>query len=143
MTWLKDANGNKCSVEKWLPVRGYEGLYSVSNLGRVKSLDRRNVNRDGVERLLRGKMLRLSRDGEGYAQVGLLRGGVEIKRRVHRLVAEAFILNPGSLPLVDHRDRVRTHNSVPNLRWASYSDNRANVALADMAKLAGAEEAAS
>jgi hypothetical protein len=139
--WITDANGNKCSVEKWLSVRGYSGSYEVSNLGRVRSVDRENINRNGVRRILRGKLLSLSLDGEGYAQVSLLRGGVERKARVHRLVAEAFLLNEAALPLVDHRDRNRGDNSVPNLRWASFSLNRRNTAMADIKRMAELEAA--
>jgi hypothetical protein len=113
-------------VEQWLPVIGFEGLYEVSNIGRVRSIDRVNVNRLGVRRILKGKMLKLSSDGEGYAQVGLLRCGKETKARVHRLVANAFIANPEGLPLVDHRDRNRGRNGEGNLRWATYAQNRAN-----------------
>lgn len=128
------------SVEKWVAVPGYRDTYAVSNLGRVKSLDRINVNRNGVTRLLRGKMLSLSCDSEGYSQVGLLRDGVEVKRRVHRLVAEAFILNRDGLPLVDHLNRDRRANDVGNLRWASFSDNRRNI---DHMKKLAEQEAAS
>jgi hypothetical protein len=119
-TWVKGR------IEKWVSVFGYRGLYEVSNLGRVRSVDRTNVNKSGVSRVLRGKMLRLSCDSEGYAQVGLLRDGIETKARVHRLVASTFLLNDLDLPIVDHIDRDRTNNDLSNLRWASYADNRAN-----------------
>lgn len=118
---------NITETERWLPVSGFEGLYEVSNIGRVRSIDRVNVNRLGVHRILKGKMLKLSLDGEGYAQVGLLCGGKETKARVHRLVANAFIANTEGLPLVDHRDRNRGHNGEGNLRWATYAQNRANI----------------
>lgn len=139
-TWTTDAAG---VVEKWLAVPSHAGLYEVSNRGRVRSLDRINVNCKGVKRLLRGKQLRLAPDSEGYPQAGLFRGGVETKVRVHRIVAGVFILNVDNLPLVDHRDRDRVNNGVENLRWASFSDNRQNVrrieALADMKRLAEGE----
>lgn len=122
--------------ESWREIDGFEGRYAVSTLGRVRSLDRTNINVNGVRRILRGKMLRLSRDSEGYHQVGLLRNGRETKVRVHRLVARAFLPNPGNLPVVDHRNRVRTDNVRSNLRWATYSQNRRN---ADMRALAEAE----
>jgi len=149
--WLIDDRGNRYSNEYWMAVPGYRGLYEVSTSGRVRSCDRVNINRNGVRRVLRGKMLSLSCDSEGYAQVGLLRNGVEVKTRVHRIVGTAFIKNPQNLPIVDHRNRVRRDNRVLNLRWATFSQNRKNssavinpcrffdtdeAALADMAKMA-------
>lgn len=146
-TWITDDNGNRCSVEKWIPVRGFTGAYEVSNLGRVRSIDRQNINRNGVIRLLKGRVFRPSLDGEGYRQVGLFKRGVETKVRVHRLVAEAFILNDRGLPLVDHRDRNRNNNTINNLRWASFSDNRRNTgcrgAPTDMRRMADLEAAQS
>lgn len=121
-----DERGNTSYFEKWAQVQDYEGLYEVSSLGRVRSVTRINVNRNGVQRTLVGKVMKLSSDGEGYSQVSLLRDGKETKVRVHRIVARAFIINPLGLPIVDHNDRSRTHNSVGNLRWATYSQNRAN-----------------
>lgn len=131
--WLKDANGNRC--EEWRTIPGFGGAYEVSSFGRVRSLDRGNINSVGVLRILRGKMLSLSQDSEGYSQVGLLQSGAETKVRVHRLVALAFLSNPLCHPVVDHRDRNRRNNAPENLRWASYSDNRRNT---DMKKLADA-----
>lgn len=141
--------------EYWMAVPGFAGSYQVSTAGRVRSCDRLNVNRNGVRRLLRGRPLSISRDGEGYPQVGLLRGGAETKARVHRLVALAFIKNPHALPIVDHRNRNRSDNSVRNLRWATHSQNRQNtspinparfhdsdkVAMDDMRRLAEGEAA--
>lgn len=131
-TWLTDGSG-----EEWRPVREFDGSYEVSNFGRVRSLDRRNDNSVGVSRFLRGKILSLSQDSEGYAQVGLLRDGAETKARVHRLVGAAFLDNPLNLPIIDHRDRNRRNNVPANLRWASFSDNRRNTGtIADMKRLA-------
>ena len=136
--WLWDERSNR--NEMWCDVIGYEGGYQVSSLGRVRSLDRVNVNRNGVRRVLRGKMLKLSCDSEGYCQVGLFRDGTEVKCRVHRLVALAFLPNPNSLPIVDHRNRNRKINATNNLRWVTHSDNRKNcTALEDMRNLAEAE----
>jgi hypothetical protein len=117
------------SDECWLSIPGYRGFYEVSTSGRVRSCDRININRNGVRRLLRGKYLARTVDGEGYLQVSLFRGdGVETKARVHRLVAEVFVKNPHALPLVDHRNRVRADCRTANLRWVSYAGNRANSA---------------
>lgn len=97
--------------EQWRPVKGYEGLYEVSNLGRVKSL---NYHRTGVE-----KILKPSNVGNGYLFVHLSRNGKHKFFLVHRLVAIAFIPNPKGLPEVNHIDEIKTNNCVENLEWAS------------------------
>ena len=102
--------------EQWRPVKGYEGLYEVSSLGRVKSL---NYNRTGVEKILKPGMT------SGYLQVGLYKDG-EVKHfYVHRLVAEAFLPNPEGLTEVNHKDENKENNVVGNIEWASrlYNNN--------------------
>lgn len=106
--------------EIWKPVVGYEGLYEVSNLGRVKSL---NYNHTGKEGLLS-----LVPDKNGYSKVGLCKNGKRKPYYVHRLVAEAFIPNPNNLPEVNHKiDNFehRSDNRVENLEWctAEYNSN--------------------
>lgn len=97
--------------EQWKSVEGFEGLYEVSNLGRVKSL---NYNRTGVE-----KVLKPNKTKNGYLYVGLCRNGKEKKFKVHRLVAEAFLPNPEGLPEINHIDENKTNNVVSNIEWAS------------------------
>ena len=82
--------------EQWKPVEGYEGLYEISNLGRVKSL---NYNRTGVEKVL--------------------------KPEIHRLVSTAFIPNPLGLPEVNHKDENPSNNVVGNIEWCNrlYNNN--------------------
>lgn len=100
-------------TEKWKDVPGYEGLYQVSNLGRVKSFHR------GV-RILKPVM-----NSYGYYMVFLYKDGKRKEVLVSRLVAEAFIPNPDNLPLVNHKSEVKTDNSVENLEWcdACYNMN--------------------
>lgn len=107
--------------EIWRPVVGYEGLYEVSNTGRVRSLDRYDSN----NHFLKGRILKLCADKDGYLNVGLSLGNKVKKYKVHRLVAEAFIPNPYNLPQVNHRDEDKTNNRVENLEMcnAKYNSN--------------------
>lgn len=105
----------KTIKEIWKPVEGYEGIYEVSNFGRVKSL---NYHREGIV-----KILKPQKDGSGYLQVQLWRNGKMKAFKVHRLVAEAFLPNPLGLPEINHKDEDKTNNIVSNLEWASRWDN--------------------
>lgn len=97
--------------EVWKEIKGYEGLYSVSNTGRVKSL-RRN------------KIMALKKTVDGYLRVGLRKKGQKWYS-VHRLVAIAFIENPNGCPQINHKDECKTNNNVDNLEWctAKYNSN--------------------
>lgn len=109
--------------EIWKQVAGYEGLYEVSNLGRVKSLGHyvEQANRWGgvSTRIYKGKFLHPFMDTNGYPIVTLSNKNI----KVHRLVAEAFIPNPLSKYGVNHIDGVKNNNKQPNLEWASGKDN--------------------
>ena len=101
--------------EIWKDIVGYEGLYQISNLGRVKSL---NYSRTGKENILSPGL-----NSGGYYTVSLFKNGEIKKFRVHRLVALAFIPNPENKPCVDHINGVRTDNCVKNLRWCTQKEN--------------------
>lgn len=104
-------------VEIWKPVMGYEGLYEVSNLGRVRSLERWRNAKNGSKSLHKGKVMKNHYADNGYIRV-LLNDGVEKKRHlIHRLVAQAFLPNPDNLPIVNHKDENKSNNSVDNLEW--------------------------
>lgn len=94
-------------MEEWRDIPGYEGLYQVSNQGRVKSL-------------MHKKVLSPFENNRGYLSVSLLRGG---KRLVHRLVAEVFIPNHKSKPNVNHKDGNPKNNTASNLEWCTQSEN--------------------
>ena len=99
-------------MEHWKSIAGYEGLYEVSDIGRVKSL------KYGKE-----KILKPGKDRGGYLQVSLCKDGHVKTARIHRLVAEAFIQNPNNLATINHKDEVKTNNAVSNLEWMSMKDN--------------------
>lgn len=97
-------------MEEWKAVSGYEGLYEVSNLGRVRSIKRR-------------KILSLSILKDGYCQVGLCKLGERRYFLIHRLVAEAFVPNPASKPQVNHKDEDKSNNAASNLEWMTPKEN--------------------
>lgn len=103
-------------MEIWKDVKGYEGLYQVSNLGRVRSL--------GFDKWHKGKVLKPHIDGKGcYLMVGLHKENRMQHFNIHRLVACAFIPNPNKYPCVNHKDECKTNNCAENLEWCDYSYN--------------------
>ena len=110
-------------IEEWRSIEGYEGLYEVSNTGRVRSVDRYVKVGYGGYRLHKGKILKLELCNCGYYSVEIT---YKYKRNhfyVHRLVAEAFIPNPDNLAQVNHKDEDKTNNNVENLEWCNRKYN--------------------
>lgn len=113
--------------EEWRDIHGYENLYKVSNLGRVRSLDRiilkGNGHLNSCETLYAGKILS-QQLGNGYLHVNLCDRDHKSKvLKVHRLVAIAFIPNPERKLYVNHIDNIRTNNNYNNLEWCTTSEN--------------------
>lgn len=108
--------------EEWRPVCGYEGKYEVSNMGRVRGLDR-VANRKTYPRFVKGVVLSQLTMPNGYASVCLRSDGKQARFYVHRLVATAFIPSPTNLPEVNHKDERKSNNAVSNLEWCSRSYN--------------------
>ena len=108
--------------EIWKNINGYEGMYQVSNLGRVKSLDRVVVNINGIESKHKGRVLKPAVDGTGYFTVSLL-GKKTFK--VHQLVASAFLNHtPKKYELVvDHINDIKTDNRLENLQLVTQRYN--------------------
>jgi hypothetical protein len=115
-------------MEEWKDVRGYEGMYLVSNMGRVKSVERTVSTNTGKRRIQEKVLLPMMTDN-GYWTVCLSRDGASRRVSVHRLVAEAFIPNPDNLPMVNHKDECGLNNAVENLEWctAKYNSNYGTV----------------
>ena len=98
--------------EIWKDIFGYEGLYQVSNLGRVRSL------KFGKERILS-----IRRSKFGYLLVNLCKNSDMKTFRVHRLVGQSFIPNPNNLPEINHKNEDKTNNRVENLEWCDRKYN--------------------
>lgn len=111
-------------IEEWKPVVGFEGLYEISDWGNVRSVDRivESKNKYGVCKWhFKGKKLSIAKDKYGYSVVAL--GKYHPNKKVHRLVAEAFIPNPENKPVVGHNDCNPSNNCVWNLYWCTVYEN--------------------
>ena len=113
--------------EVWKDIKNYEGEYQISNLGRVKSLDRiiRNEGLKGGHKfyIKKEQLLNPTQHKHGYYQVGLNREHKKKMFLVHRLVAEAFCRNPNNYKEINHIDGNKTNNSAENLEWVNHSEN--------------------
>lgn len=114
--------------EIWKDIPEYKGFYQVSNLGRVKSLKR--FFKTGRGRIAETKLriLKQADSTDGYKMVALCINGEQFTRRVHRLVAMAFIPNPYNYPVINHKNEIRTNNRCSNLEWCTvlYNDTYGN-----------------
>lgn len=100
--------------EIWKPVIGYEKLYKISNLGRIKSLKYRGGKKQKILSTY---------NVHGYKRVRLFDGITVRSTGVHRIVAEAFLANPDSKQFVNHKDGNKSNNHLDNLEWATRSEN--------------------
>lgn len=111
-------------MTEWRPVVGYEGLYEVSNTGRVRSLDRRVNSRWNGTRLISGRELTFYVTYDGYLTFTLYEGACRKKNiKVSRLVASAFLAKVEGKDLVLHNDGDPANNHVSNLRWGTPKEN--------------------
>jgi len=110
--------------EIWKDIHNYEGLYQISNLGRVKSLAKqwRSGNNGVTLRYHKDKILR-QQNHSGYLEVKLCNNGNKYSAKVHRLVCQAFLPNPENKPEVNHKDGNPTNNHDSNLEWCTHDEN--------------------
>ena len=112
-------------MEAWRDVVGYEGIYKVSDRGNVKTAEGKVTwsNRWNTWRKWDVRVLKQKTDKRGYKRVSLWKGGKETTRLVHQLVAEAFLSNPESQPIINHKDGDPGNNRADNLEWCDYRHN--------------------
>lgn len=109
--------------EIWKDIEDYEGLYQVSNIGRVKSVSKLVKTRWNNFRKTKDLILETTKNHKGYKLVMLSKNNKIKSKQVHRLVAIAFISNPNNLPQVNHKDGNKQNNCVSNLEWCSAKEN--------------------
>ena len=109
--------------EIWKDVVGFEGLYKVSNLGNVKSVDRYFCGKLNSKRFQKGKIMTAQKNRKGYFAVILHKNGIAHHFLIHRLVAISFIENRLNKEQVNHIDRNKLNNSAENLEWVTRQEN--------------------
>jgi hypothetical protein len=102
-------------METWKSIKGYEDIYKVSNLGRVKRLKGYGSKNDKILKQRSGK--------RGYYYINLCKNGKPKSQKIHRLVADAFIPNPNNKPQVNHKDGNKLNNNGKNLEWVTNKEN--------------------
>jgi len=121
--------------EQWADVSGYEGLYQVSNQGKIRSVDRVSC----AGRKLKGRLLKpsLSSDkmrNNGYLQVNLCKNGVVKLERIHRLVATAFVERQDVGTVVNHINGIKSDNTAKNLEWLTQKENMRHASKSGLIK---------
>lgn len=109
--------------EIWKDVIGYEGLYQVSNLGKMRSLDR-YINNNSRIQFIKGQNIKTSKGTRGYVMVHISKNSRKKYASVHRLVAKAFIPNQENKPYINHINGVKTDCMADNLEWCTLKENQ-------------------
>jgi hypothetical protein len=122
-------------VETWKDVKGYESIYQISDLGRIKSLKRKVSCKNGSFRELPEKIIIPLLTSRGYLNIVASRKQVRETLIIHQLVAEHFIgIRPEGL-VIDHIDRDKTNNRLSNLRYVTRSENQQNRSISKLTKM--------
>lgn len=114
----------KSKQEEWVEIEGYEGIYSASSLGQIKSHDRYVDCGCRGMRFYKSRILVYMKDKDLYDKINLVDKHGNMKQfRVHRLIASCFIPNGKNLPQVNHKNGIKTDNRVVNLEWVTPQEN--------------------
>ena len=127
---------NKILEETWINIEDFP-YYQVSNQGSVRSLDRVTTNSVGTSRKYKGKKLTPFKNSTGYYYVTLCDGNRRCNRRVHSLVARAFLPNTLNKRTINHKNGDKSDNRVCNLEWATDSENHTHAYKIDLKGLNG------
>jgi hypothetical protein len=109
--------------EVWKEINGYEGIYLISNLGNVKSLERFVSNHSGFNKKLKEKYRKPSISKTGYYVLDLQKESKRKTFKLHRLIAIAFIENTFNKPCINHKNGNKLDNRIENLEWCTISEN--------------------
>lgn len=112
--------------EIWKPIEGYEGLYEISSLGRVKSTTRLTKGRWNSLKTNHGRILKGIKHQLGYVRADLCKNGIRKHFSIHRLVANSFIPNTENKPQVNHKNGIKKDNRSENLEWCTSLENHAH-----------------
>lgn len=113
-------------MEVWKDVVGYEGLYQISDTGKIKSIQRRYGNYNGMRR---ERIMKQRPDSRNYINITLCKNGKHKSHWVHRLVAQAFIPNLDNKHCINHIDNNPSNNSIENLEWCTHKENSQHSAI--------------
>ena len=103
---------------EWKKVKGYEDCYEVSSKGDIRTIPR-EVQTRNHPRMVPERILKPQQDKDGYLMVCLSKNNIKTSKKIHRLVAEAFLENPNGYSSINHKDENKRNNSVDNLEWCS------------------------
>lgn len=117
-------NFNTNNMEIWRDIKGYEGLYQVSNEGRVKALEKTWVSGNNSTKHKKETIIKCYTDNHGYLHLTLSKNGKSKKYLLHRLVADTFIDNPNEYTVVHHKDHNKQNNCLVNLEWVDEDVHR-------------------
>ncbi len=109
--------------EMWYDIKGYEGYYQISNLFRIKSLNRHVPHPLSGKQFVKGRILKPSQTLDGYYFYALMKNNIRSNCFLHHLIGNAFIPNPENKPCINHKNGVKTDYRIDNLEWATYSEN--------------------
>lgn len=111
--------------EIWKDIVNYEGIYQVSNFGRIRSLDRLKKHYKGTMYKIKGRILKQNPEGGGYLSVSLYKNGIMTSRKIHQLIAESFLNHKpnGNILVVNHKDHNIKNNNLSNLEIITNREN--------------------